>query len=582
MVREPAGSDDGGVHGRAAARRRHRRRADGSSGIGTTIADRAGRRCARSPARAASRAAASSTDGATSCRTACARSRRWSTARRRDRDARPAGAGRDRPRRPRRGARADRAARVLPRAVRVRPARRDARGARRARTTTTSPTSSSRARSRRTTTTTNRRYFQIPPAPGQGILVMDLFIPGENAGPLKGDGRDFENPLRNPDLEETDSRVTVIIDRETGRGVIVQSQSCTVSVAGAGFCNEARPISINGDLGLIENDSENDATGEGINLDVTNNYNISADGDGVHLDYESRNSVSPVPAISGDVTFQPDERRRPLDHRGRPRQLPRLRDLPVPARRRGSRHRAQRRRQPDRADHAARPARPAEPARPPGPAAGPARTCPDLPQLPGPPNPPNLPDLPDLPDLPGPAGAAAEPAEPPQPAGPAGMTGIRHTMLARFVTLAALASALGGCGSERREATAGCAHAGAPKATVTPDPAAGSFPVPPAGDREVLEARIGLAARRLPEGRRSSSPRAARRPCSRRSGSSPPTRGTLSEVTVQRARRAAPRACCAARSADGGTGYGLLLGTARRSSSCGSRTARCGSSSSTA
>ena len=122
---------------------------------------------------------------------------------------------------------------------------------------------------------------------------MDLFIPGENAGPLKGDGRDFENPLRNPDLEETDSRVTVIIDRETGRGVVVQSQSCTVSVAGAGFCNEARPISINGDLGLIENDSENDATGEGINLDVTNNYNISADGDGVHLDYESRNSVSP-------------------------------------------------------------------------------------------------------------------------------------------------------------------------------------------------------------------------------------------------------------------------------------------------
>ena len=36
----------------------------------------------------------------------------------------------------------------------------------------------------------NRRYFQIPPAPGQGILVMDLFIPGESAGPLRGDGRD--------------------------------------------------------------------------------------------------------------------------------------------------------------------------------------------------------------------------------------------------------------------------------------------------------------------------------------------------------------------------------------------------------
>jgi hypothetical protein len=154
---------------------------------------------------------------------------------------------------------------------------------------------------------TNRRYFQIPPEPGQGILVMDLFIPGDSAGPLKGDGRDFANPLRDPNLEDTDSRVMVIIDRETGRGVIVQSQSCTVSVGGHNFCNEARPISINGDLGLIENDSENDATGEGINLDVTNNYNIHPDGDGVRIDYESRNSISPFPAISGDITLQPGD-----------------------------------------------------------------------------------------------------------------------------------------------------------------------------------------------------------------------------------------------------------------------------------
>jgi hypothetical protein len=188
----------------------------------------------------------------------------------------------------------------------------------------------------------------------------------------------------------------VIIDRETGRGVIVQSQSCTVSVVGAGFCNEARPISINGDLGLIENDSENDATGEGINLDVTNNYDIEADGDGFRLRYESRNSVSPVPAISGDVTVQPNgdgdlsiteddrdgfpayatyqyrpgEDDRVIEHRdaGSPIELitppdlpdlPNLPDLPGPL--------------PDLPD------------------------LPDLPQLPGPPNPPNLPDLPDLP-----------------------------------------------------------------------------------------------------------------------------------------------------------------------------------------
>ena len=61
--------------------------------------------------------------------------------------------------------------------------------------------SSSRARSRSDDGANNRRYFQLPPEPGQGILVMDLFIPGESAGPLKGDGRGFANPLRDPALE---------------------------------------------------------------------------------------------------------------------------------------------------------------------------------------------------------------------------------------------------------------------------------------------------------------------------------------------------------------------------------------------
>lgn len=154
---------------------------------------------------------------------------------------------------------------------------------------------------------TNRRYFQLPPEPGQGIYVMDLFIPGESAGPLKGDGRGFADPLRDPELGLTDSRGMIIIDRETGRGVVIQSESCTVSVFGGDFCNEPRPISINGDLGLIENDSDNDVTGEGANLDLTNNYDITPDGDGFRLEYESRNSVSPFPAISGDVTYQPGD-----------------------------------------------------------------------------------------------------------------------------------------------------------------------------------------------------------------------------------------------------------------------------------
>ena len=153
----------------------------------------------------------------------------------------------------------------------------------------------------------NLRYFQVPPEPGQGILVMDLFIPGASAGPLSGDDRGFANPLRDPALGITDSRGMIVIDRETGRGVIVQSESCTASVGGREFCNEPRPISINGDLGFFENDPENDATGEGVNIDVVNSYDVHADGDGVRIEYESRNSVSPFPAISGDLTFQPGD-----------------------------------------------------------------------------------------------------------------------------------------------------------------------------------------------------------------------------------------------------------------------------------
>jgi hypothetical protein len=246
----------------------------------------------------------------------------------------------------------------------------------------------------------NRRYFQIPPAPGQGILAMDLFIPGSSAGPLKGDDRDFADPLRDPNLTDTDSRVIVIIDRETGRGMIVQAESCTVSAFGGDFCNEPRPISINGDLGLIENDSENDATGEGVNLDVTNNYNIHADGDGFRIDYESRNSVSPVPAISGDLTFQPDEDGRleitEDDRDGFPayathQYRPGESDNVIEQREAGSP-----------VELITPPDLPDLPDLPnlPGPMPD-LPNLPDLPQLPDPPNPPNLPDLPDLPDLPG-------------------------------------------------------------------------------------------------------------------------------------------------------------------------------------
>jgi hypothetical protein len=138
------------------------------------------------------------------------------------------------------------------------------------------------------------------------------------------------------------------------------------------------------------------------------------------------------------------------------------------------------------------------------------------------------------------------------------MTGIRHTMLARFVTLAALASALGGCGSDGGGEATPDAPTAAPTATVTPDPAAGDFPSRPQvvekfsrpgsgwprdGYREgafILPAR-GSAAVLAPQ------------------KVEPATRGTLSEVTTQLPKRGAAGLLCRA-SANGGTGYGLLVG----------------------
>ena len=137
------------------------------------------------------------------------------------------------------------------------------------------------------------------------------------------------------------------------------------------------------------------------------------------------------------------------------------------------------------------------------------------------------------------------------------MTGMRHTVLPRLACLAALAAALGGCGSD-----GGDDAPAAPKATatpaVTPDPAAGEFPSRPQvlerfsrpgsgwprdGYREgafVLPAR-GSAAVLAPQ------------------KVEPATRGTLSEVTAKLPKRGAAGLLCRA-SANGGTGYGLLVG----------------------
>ncbi len=146
----------------------------------------------------------------------------------------------------------------------------------------------------------NQRYFQVDPAPGEGVLVYDYYIPFESSLFLKGDDRGVADPLLGPYGQDR-SRITVIIDRETGRGVVMQTETCTTGI-GANFCNEPRPITFDMDDGW-ENDSENDATGEGINIDQTNQFEIEADGDSVTLSYDALNSITPL-AISVDGTVE--------------------------------------------------------------------------------------------------------------------------------------------------------------------------------------------------------------------------------------------------------------------------------------
>ena len=60
----------------------------------------------------------------------------------------------------------------------------------------------------------NRRYFQVPPSPGEGLLVQDFFIPSASSGGLlDGDDRDTVDPL----LGDADSRTRGSSSSSTAR-----------------------------------------------------------------------------------------------------------------------------------------------------------------------------------------------------------------------------------------------------------------------------------------------------------------------------------------------------------------------------
>ena len=146
---------------------------------------------------------------------------------------------------------------------------------------------------------TSRRFFTVEPVPGRGVVAFDFFIPSENSNGFAGDDRSEEGTdILRDDLPLTDSRVMIVIDFETGRGVIVQSETHLDLPGGVDWANEPRPISLNGDRGAWDNMG-------GIDLDETNQIDLSSNADGLHVDWDILNSISPFAiSVDGDVDFE--------------------------------------------------------------------------------------------------------------------------------------------------------------------------------------------------------------------------------------------------------------------------------------
>ena len=140
----------------------------------------------------------------------------------------------------------------------------------------------------------NRRYFRIQPSPGDGVIAMDYFIPGKNSAFLKGDGRGTEDPLLGKyGLDR--SRIVVVIDRESGRGVIYQSQTCTLKapVVGA-YCQAPRPIALRPPKSEPQ-----------ILPSSPNEFDVKTDGGSIQLDYDALNSITPgALSVDGSVRLE--------------------------------------------------------------------------------------------------------------------------------------------------------------------------------------------------------------------------------------------------------------------------------------
>lgn len=143
------------------------------------------------------------------------------------------------------------------------------------------------------------RYFNVEAVPGDGIIVADFWIAEDSSGGfLAGDGRGYVDPM-NADLGLNDSRMTVMIDRETGRGMITVSPTTVrvVDVPGSLDSLINDPIFTSGtqynDLITVPARPIVFGPNPGLTSGIHDNYfEINADGNSISIDYDSVNSVT--------------------------------------------------------------------------------------------------------------------------------------------------------------------------------------------------------------------------------------------------------------------------------------------------
>lgn len=148
------------------------------------------------------------------------------------------------------------------------------------------------------------RYFQIPPKPGGGVIVVDFFIPEAASGfVLSGDDRGHRNPI-SLGLSRNRSRMMIVIDQETGRGLIYVSNSCTTNLGPLNGCNNARPIAFPDDGAWMEDPTYPDDT----DYDQANQFRvyIGEQGD-IIVHYDALNSITPfVFSVDGTMAIDRD------------------------------------------------------------------------------------------------------------------------------------------------------------------------------------------------------------------------------------------------------------------------------------